>query len=592
MKQSKIGAYFNNLPLAKKMYVIISILFTFLCIVFLAGLNVLVKAYNESLYDSTAHGLRLVISEVDRNLQEIETASNEMIIDAVIQDTLMLVNAAENIPQKACAISDLYNRFFKYLDTPNIRSLSIVLPNGKIISTRGAAAFSDQLLKQANTLSRAANGKAVWISPENDPNIVFCARDIRKLQYLKLDHLGTLMIAVDLSEIADKAITEHTYPDDMAQILITDADRIVYTNNGIDPDKFAIYRFSDSADEYTMMSIDEKKVFAISGNLPSVGWTYSYLIDYDHVFHQIRAVQVTVIFITVLAALVALTLAAQCFHSVFRHIHFLVRKIHMFGEQGVIPPDPNNCYELRGDEIGQLHRAFNDMTHSVMTLRNENYDKQILLSDARIKMLQQQMNPHFLYNTLETINWMALGYGAGDIVTIVKSLANLFRASISSDSERVPLKKELSFLSDYIKIQRIRFGNRLVFCQDIPEKLLDVKVPGLCIQPLVENALKYALEENDEVCTVRVSAEDQGDIMELCVSNTGSAFDADIMEKLENEVISSQGTGVGLINMNRRLKLIYGEEYGLRLFNQDGCAVVVVKVLKEVSRDAAAVDRG
>ena len=95
-------------------------------------------------------------------------------------------------------------------------------------------------------------------------------------------------------------------------------------------------------------------------------------------------------------------------------------------------------YENRQDEIGQLHRSFDDMTHSVKVLRDENYDKQLLLRDSTIKMLQQQINPHFLYNTLDTINWMAQKYGADDISVMVRSLGNLFRSSIAGQKDIIP----------------------------------------------------------------------------------------------------------------------------------------------------------
>ncbi len=101
------------------------------------------------------------------------------------------------------------------------------------------------------------------------------------------------------------------------------------------------------------------------------------------------------------------------------------------------------------------------MTHSVKVLRDENYDKQLLLRDSTIKMLQQQINPHFLYNTLDTINWMAQKYGADDISMMVRSLGNLFRASIAGQKDIIPLSEELEVLNDYIRIQEMRFKDRL-----------------------------------------------------------------------------------------------------------------------------------
>ena len=221
------------------------------------------------------------------------------------------------------------------------------------------------------------------------------------------------------------------------------------------------------------------------------------------------------------------------------------------------------------------------MTHSVKVLRDENYDKQLLVRDSAIKMLQQQINPHFLYNTLDTINWMAQKYGADDISVMVRSLGNLFRASIADQKDIIPLSEELKVLSDYIRIQEIRFKDRLHFELDTPEKTSQIFVPKLCIQPLVENALKHAMEDTDELCRIRVTIQEMEKDYQIQVSNTGSQFEEDLLQKIENREITPQGSGVGLLNINSRLKLLYGDNYGLKFYNKGGKAVVMLSIPKE-----------
>ena len=221
------------------------------------------------------------------------------------------------------------------------------------------------------------------------------------------------------------------------------------------------------------------------------------------------------------------------------------------------------------------------MTKSVKVLRDENYDKQLLLRDATIKMLQQQINPHFLYNTLDTINWMAQKYGADDISTMVRSLGNLFRASITGEGDLIPLADELAVLDNYIQIQKIRFKDRLVFELVVPEDISHIFVPKLCIQPLVENALKHAMEYTDEICTIRVTVREREGSYRIKVANTGSQFEEDLLWKIEHRQITPQGSGVGLVNIDSRLKLIYGDHYGLTFYNKDGMAVVMLSIPKE-----------
>ena len=274
-------------------------------------------------------------------------------------------------------------------------------------------------------------------------------------------------------------------------------------------------------------------------------------------------------------------LVEAVFRHVLKHLDFLVEKIRCFGNGEPVPKQREYDYVNRRDEIGQLHVNFDEMTKSVKVLRDENYDKQLLLRDATIKILQQQINPHFLYNTLDTINWMAQKYGADDISTMVRSLGNLFRASITGEGDLIPLADELAVLDNYIQIQKIRFKDRLVFELVVPEDISHIFVPKLCIQPLVENALKHAMEYTDEICTIRVTVREREGSYRIKVANTGSQFEEDLLWKIEHRQITPQGSGVGLVNIDSRLKLIYGDHYGLTFYNKDGMAVVMLSIPKE-----------
>ena len=280
--------------------------------------------------------------------------------------------------------------------------------------------------------------------------------------------------------------------------------------------------------------------------------------------------------------LVTAILVNLLFRYIFRHLDYLIEKIQRFGNgEAPVSRIKSYDYENRQDEIGQLHRSFDEMTHSVKVLRDENYDKQLLLRDSTIKMLQQQINPHFLYNTLDTINWMAQKYGADDISMMVRSLGNLFRASIAGQKDIIPLSEELEVLNDYIRIQEMRFKDRLNFELEVPENISHIFVPKLCIQPLVENALKHAMEATDEMCCIRVTIKEMELDYQIKVSNTGSIFDPDLLTKIENKEIQPQGSGVGLVNINSRLKLLYGNNYGLNFYNKSGMAVVMLSIPKE-----------
>ena len=242
------------------------------------------------------------------------------------------------------------------------------------------------------------------------------------------------------------------------------------------------------------------------------------------------------------------------------------------------------------NEIGSLTKSFNMMTHRIQDLMEQNVKEQEAKRKSELKALQSQINPHFLYNTLDTINWMAQKYGADDISTMVRSLGNLFRAAVNSKEDLIPLKMELDVLKDYIRIQQIRFGDRLDFQLHVPDDISNIYVPTLCIQPLVENALKYALEFSDDVCHITVTISEKDTVYQITVANTGSHFEDDLIWKLEHRQVTPQGSGVGLVNINSRLKLLFGDRYGLSIYNEDGMAIVLLSIPKEREDSYAQID--
>lgn len=153
-------------------------------------------------------------------------------------------------------------------------------------------------------------------------------------------------------------------------------------------------------------------------------------------------------------------------------------------------------YTDRMDELGLIHRHFDHMVAEIKILINENYLKQLHVKEAQIKALETQINPHFLYNTLNTINWRAKLIGEQQISEITEALSNLLRTALKEDSGIHTIEKELALVQSYIVIQQSRFGARLHFHQQVDTQLVNVPIPKMTSQPLVENAIKYSVEVN------------------------------------------------------------------------------------------------
>jgi two-component system, sensor histidine kinase YesM len=238
----------------------------------------------------------------------------------------------------------------------------------------------------------------------------------------------------------------------------------------------------------------------------------------------------------------------------------------------------------RGDEFGYMVDSFNSMSGQIKYLFDYAYKEELALKDSQIMALQSQINPHFLYNTLELVNWQARLSGNDEISKVIESLGTILDASMDRMGERtIPFLQELRHADAYVYILQKRFGSKIGFKRDIDESLLEVKVPRLILQPIIENAIMHGLEPTGGgVVTMRARRE--GDRMLIEVENDGTDIDEERLEKLRSmlgsEPSSTTGfTRLGLKNVHERIRLIYGTEYGLSIMRREGGGTIVTMTM-------------
>ncbi|MHA6529157.1 cache domain-containing sensor histidine kinase [Paenibacillus sp. BAC0078] len=223
------------------------------------------------------------------------------------------------------------------------------------------------------------------------------------------------------------------------------------------------------------------------------------------------------------------------------------------------------------DEIGELTYNFNVMVENVSRLMEETYTLGREVKNKELKALQAQINPHFLYNTLDLINIMAIESGNGDISKVVDRLALFYRLSLSNGSETVTLDSELRHVESYVSIQNMRFGNAITLTLEIPPPLLDCEVPKIMLQPLIENAILHGIMEKDsETGTIWVSAaEEKGDLV-VDIRDDGIGMDEETLATILTKTASKRTGGFGIRNIQERLQLNYGPMYGLSFVSRPG----------------------
>lgn len=241
---------------------------------------------------------------------------------------------------------------------------------------------------------------------------------------------------------------------------------------------------------------------------------------------------------------------------------------------------------LGKDELGSLSRNVNLMAERLGENTERLLERERELGSANIKMMQAQLNPHFLYNALDTMKWIGKAHDVPEVTTISSGLSGILRSSISKE-QLIPLRDELALVDDYARIQQIRFDDKFELVADIPEDLLEVRIPKLILQPTVENAIVHGFESMDNG-RILITAEAKETGLEIRVTDNGCGISDDALKRLkENDYVSERaehyGRGnIGLHHVHAIIRLHYGEAYGLQIESEEGKGTTVIYKLPPV----------
>lgn len=228
--------------------------------------------------------------------------------------------------------------------------------------------------------------------------------------------------------------------------------------------------------------------------------------------------------------------------------------------------------DLAQDEIGRLGHDFNEMLDEIERLIGHEYETKLLLNKAEYKALQAQINPHFLYNTLDTMSSIASVQNCPTVSNLCQSLSNIFRYSLDVKHPYSTVAKEIVHLKNYVYVMNVRMREDVIYEFDINEKILQDSIPRISIQPLVENALNHGLRNKHGDKKIIVCAEEADGMLQIIVEDNGVGMDADTMNRKLQEADQSAaegGSSIGLVNINARMKMLYGADFGLHIESKE-----------------------
>lgn len=254
----------------------------------------------------------------------------------------------------------------------------------------------------------------------------------------------------------------------------------------------------------------------------------------------------------------------------------------------------------RRDEFGRLGRSFNQMMGKINYLISEVYQKELAQRESEYRALKAQINPHFLYNTLDTIRWLSM-YGENDkIENVAISLAQLLKANLADHREMVPVHSELEYINAYLAIQKTRFESRITVSIHMDDAITELWIPRFILQPIVENSFVHGLENKVGPGSLSIIGIMDGESVRFRVIDDGVGIEEQKRDRLleftgEVDLGSAKGTGNGMRNVHKRIQMLFGESYGLTINSMPGSGTIVeimVPVMENVNVSPNTADKG
>ncbi|MCC3259514.1 cache domain-containing sensor histidine kinase [Paenibacillus polymyxa] len=321
---------------------------------------------------------------------------------------------------------------------------------------------------------------------------------------------------------------------------------------------------------------------------------------------EVRQIQFYVVCFVFIVCLFGLTASLRLSSSIAQPIFRLMSYMRT-AETGDLTV---RQWSERGDEIGMLGRSFNWMLEQIRCLMSLSELRERQKRDAELRSLQEHIKPHFLYNTLDTIHWMARKNGADEVSDMVGALSRLFRLGLSKGDDFIPLSSEIEHISSYMQIQQTRYRDRIRWELNVPDGLKDLFVLKLMLQPVVENAIYHGIKARRGPGTICVEAKAEDGKLLLTVRDDGAGMTAErlceLREWLEipleamegrrkQKEVRTNGRSYGMLNVQARIRLSFSEEYGITLDSKEGtgtCVTITHPLLLDMAQLKKPYDKG
>ncbi|MEY2195644.1 sensor histidine kinase [Neobacillus sp. BF23-41] len=410
------------------------------------------------------------------------------------------------------------------------------------------------------------NGKVTW-SVEN--SVITANRMIYDIHSYKMKVSGYLTMSMDKSYLKERI--QKFDPTEDRHIIILDKENHVVVSNSNDKELSAVTSWLSNSNK-PLANSDELIEIPGSGKMivnnyqsELTGWKIISLISLNEISEGPAIIGKTVFLIGIVAIIIGIII-------IWISTNYIVRPLNKLSLVMDEVEKDNFNVQLqidRSDELGRVGESFNRMMNKINNLISDIYQKDINEKDAQLRALRAQINPHFLYNTLDTINWMAQFGKSEEVSKMTTSLSRLLKTSITKNGEFIRLEEEINYIDDYMTIQKIRFQDKIHYSVHIDLGAKNCLVPKLILQPIVENAMIHGIEKKIGNGYLFINGKIKNNKLHIEVLDNGVGMDENTVASLSEgryvNLDEKKGTGNGILNVQNRIQLLFGEDNGIKI---------------------------
>ncbi|WP_443661803.1 cache domain-containing sensor histidine kinase [Clostridium sp.] len=458
----------------------------------------------------------------------------------------------------------------------SIKSIIIVGKDGRLISNEKKLnmSMSSDMMKQqwyvnaihSNNMPILTKARMQNFSMDKDNWVISISQEIRDI---KGNNLGVLLIDVRY-KIVDNFLNDLNLGDKDYVFILNDSNEVVYHK---DTNYFVSPKLQDNLIKQSKMQMgyDKKKKMVIQRyKIKNTDWTLFGVSSLNELQVMRKNLMETIVVISIVFLAIIAYSGSYFAGRITRPIAKLEEAMRNIEDDFTpVVLDEKGCYEVLS-----LATHFNNMIKRIKTLLEEIIQKEKYLRTSELNALHSQINPHFLYNTLDTIAWMAEFKDTQKVVSLTKALAQFFRLSLNGGNEITTVFNEIEHIKQYLYIQQQRYGDKLSCEINYDDNISQEKILKIIIQPIVENAIYHGIRQVDRKGIILINVKKEGKDIIFTIRDNGDGFDLGIL-KSEKSTKDIKLGGVGIKNVDKRIKLYYGEEYGVNIESIIGVGTTV-----------------